>query len=478
MSKLVTTALLTALLTSCSLAPKYQRPEMPLPAHFKEAANWVPARTQTHTATRTPWWQAFNQPVLNQLHIKLEQANQDLSSSWFRYQQAQALVQVAAAGLFPSARAISNVSRQQTSLNVANPSTPALYNNVLAGSVLNYEIDLWGRIRNTVAEHRSLATASHADRAALSLSLHAELANNYFALRGCDESQRILDRTVAAYDKAMHLTQKRYHGGASPVEDVDNAKTLLENAKTQAAEMRLKRGQIEHTIAVLIGENPATFKLASASLPRTTLRVSPILASTLLERRPDIAAAESRVKAANASIGVARAAFFPNINLTSVVGFQSQSVANLISKPSLFWSLGPLSALNVIQPMLGQTVFDGGRLNGLLTGAKAGYFETVAEYRQTVLRAFQQVEDSLIAIGELDKQIQSQSAAAQAAKRALLQAQNRYKGGIATYLDIVITENNALHAELATVNVITRRQLASIQLIKALGGDWVIENTQ
>lgn len=475
MSKLLAATLFTGLLSSCSLAPKYQRPEMPLPAHFKEADHWLPARTLTHTATLTPWWQAFNQPVLNQLHIQLEHANQDLSSAWFRYQQAQALVQVAAAGLFPGVRAISNVSRQQTSLSVANPSSPALYNNVLAGAVFDYEIDLWGRVRNTVAANRSLATASNADRAALSLSLHAELASNYFALRGCDESQRILDRTVAAYDKALHLTQKRYRGGASPIEDVDNAKTLLENAKTQAAEMRLKRGQIEHAIAVLIGENPATFSLSSASLPRKTLQVSPILASTLLERRPDIAAAESRVKAANARIGVARAAFFPNIDLTSVVGFQSQSLANLISKPSLFWSLGPLSALNVIQPMLGQTVFDGGRLSGLLKGAKADYFETVAQYRQTVLRAFQQVEDSLITVRELDKQIKSQSAAAQAAKRALLQAQNRYKGGIATYIDIIITENAALQAELATVNVITRRQLASIQLVKALGGGWVIK---
>lgn len=256
---------------------------------------------------------------------------------------------------------------------------------------------------------------------------------------------------------------------------MDEAKTQLENAKTQASDMRLQRAQLEHAIAVLIGEIPSNFSLAPVHSSNVFLSITPNIPSTILDRRPDIVAAEARVQAANANIGVARAAFFPIIDLTGSIGFQSKSLTNLISKPSLFWSLGPLSLLTLSQPVAQVTLFDGGRLRGLLNQAKAQYFETVASYRQTVLTAFQEVEDSLIAVHQLDKEYRSQKAAARAAKRAWNQEIYRYQGGLVTFLQVVVVENAALQSELSLVNIRTRRQIASIQLIKALGGGWSID---
>lgn len=478
MRKSISLSLLAAALMGCNLAPKYQRPAMPIPEHYKEASTqtvWIPAKPLPPKAKLLPWWQSFHDPILNRLEEQLNQANQDVRVAFFRYEQAKALVQIARAGFFPTILGLANADRQQSSTTVANPSSTPLYNNYLLGANLSYELDVWGSIRNAVAKNQQLAQASAADLAAVSLSLHAELANDYFTLRSYDEAQTILNKTVAAYEKAYFLTKKRYQGGASPAEDVDNAQTQLENAKTLAADMHLKRSQVEHAIAVLIGEVPASFSLAPDKRPLYVLKISPNLPSTLLERRPDIAAAEFKVKAANANIGIARAAFFPAFNLTSIIGFQSQAIAQLLSKPSLFWSLGPVSALSVAQPLASVTLFDGGRLLGSLKQAKASYYETVASYRQTVLTAFQEVEDALIAIRQLDKEKVSQSTASRAANRALQQANNRYRGGIATFLDVVVVENLALQADLARINIINRRQIASIQLIKALGGGWTMQ---
>jgi NodT family efflux transporter outer membrane factor (OMF) lipoprotein len=332
-------------------------------------------------------------------------------------------------------------------------------------------------VRNQIVATAQNAKASAADVAAIHLSLHAELASDYFALRGSDEQQRILDQTVSAYNQALYLTQQRHKGGAAPIADVDEAETQLENAKTMAEEMRLTRAQLEHAIAVLVGEIPANFSLAPAKLPSKFLAIAPNMPSTLLERRPDIIAAEHRVQSANASIGVARAAFFPQFNLTGSGGFQSRSLGNLISKPSVFWSIGPLSLLTLIQPIAEVTVFDGGRLRSLLNKAKADYFAAVAAYRKSVLTGFQDVEDNLIAMKQLDKEHVTQDAATRAAMRAWVQEQYRYKGGLVTFLQVVVAENTALQAELASVNIRTRRQIASVQLIKALGGGWSFDVT-
>lgn len=464
---------LIILLTGCSFAPKYQRPPMPVPEHFKETGKWAPAQSIKPGTAIEPWWEVFHDPILNELNDELTYANQDLQVAYARYREARALVQVATAALFPSIQGLFNADRQQTSTTIANPAVPSLFNNVVVGAELNYEVDVWGSVRNAVAVSKNLARASEADLAAASLSLHAELVQDYLILRGYDESQLILDKTVVAYKKALYLTQKRYKGGASPIADVDEAETQYENARTLATDMRLKRAQMEHAIAVLVGKFPAHFNLKPGHLPTKVLIISTDLPSKLLERRPDISAAEFRVMAANANIGIARAAFFPVIDLTAIIGFQSQTLANLLSKPSLFWSLGPVSALTISQPIASQILFDGGRLTGLLKQAKAQYFETVGTYRQTVLTAFKEVEDSLVAIRRLQQENQSQSLATRSAKRALIQAEHRYTGGIITFLDVVILENTALQSELALVNIKTRRQMAHVQLIKALGGGWV-----
>lgn len=468
-TKSIGIGILVFALTGCSFAPQYHRPAMPIPEHFKEPGQWVEIKSTPRIVAPNGWWHAFHDPVLNDLENQLNKANQDLKLAYAHFQEAVSLVQVARSYFFPTIQGISNADRQQNSRTVANPASTSVFNQFLLGGFLSYELDAWGSIRNSVIASERSANASAADMASIRLSLQAELANTYFALRGSDEAQRILDTTVVAYQEALYLTKNRYQGGAAPIADVDEAETQLENAKTQAEDIRLQRAQLEHAIAVLVGEIPSNFSISPAKSPRIFLEIAPNIPSTILDRRPDLIAAESRVQAANANIGVARAAFFPVIELTGSAGFQSQSLANLISKPSLFWSLGPQSLLSLSQPVAQVTLFDGGRLRGLLNQAKAQYFETVATYRQTVLTAFQEVEDNLIAIHQLDKEYRTQKAAARAAKRAWDQELYRYKGGLVTFLQVVVVENTALQSELSLVNIRTRRQIASVQLIKALG---------
>lgn len=475
MNKFISLSVFLFALTGCSLAPNYQRPTMPIPEHFKEPGQWVEIKSPPRFIEPNAWWEAFHDPVLNDLQRQLNVANQDLKLAYARFQESISLVQVARSYFYPNVQGLLNGNREQTSRTIANPASPSLFNNVLVGGILTYEVDAWGSIRNSVQSSESRAQASAADMASVRLSLQAQLTNNYFSLRGADEAQRILDTTVIAYQKALFLTKQRYKGGAAPISDVDEAETQLENAKTLAADTRLKRAQFEHAIAVLVGQIPSNFSLTPGKLPSSYLAIGPNVPSTLLERRPDIVEAESLVQAANANIGVARAAFFPVIDLTGTGGFQSQSFSNLFSKPSLFWSLGPFSLLTLAQPLVQQTVFDGGRLRGLLNQAKAQYFETVAQYRQTVLTAFQDVEDSLIAIHQLDKEIHTQELATRAAIRAWNQGIYRYKGGLVTFLQVVIVENLALQSELSLVDIRTRRQISSVQLIKALGGGWSLD---
>ncbi|WP_242604569.1 efflux transporter outer membrane subunit [Legionella fairfieldensis] len=471
MTKLVFSVLIL-MLAACSLAPRYQRPLMVIPPQYKETAGWKPAQSAKQLTKAGRWWRMFNDPVLNALEEKLTCANQDLKVAFARYQKAQALVQVARSAYYPSIMGIANADTQETSRHVANVNSNTRFSDFMIGANLNYEVDLWGRVRNSVASSEYRAEASESDLAGVSLSLHALLAADYFTLRGEEEAQRILDRTVIAYQKALYLTRKRHDGGVSSVADVYQAETQLENAKTLATDMRLARAQLEHAIAILTGEVPANFKMPKAQVAMNPIVVAPVFPSVLLERRPDIAAAEQRVQAANAEIGVACAAFFPQIIVPVIGGFESQSLGNLISKPSLFWSLGPLSSLNLVQPMVKQVLFDGGRLKGLLNAAKASYHETVALYRQTVLNAFQEVEDNLVAVHRLEQETRSQTAATRAAKLSLVQANKRYEGGITNYLDVIVNENIALQSELALVDIHIRRQLASVQLIKALGGGW------
>ena len=464
-------------MTGCSFAPEYERPVMSIPKNYVEAGTWVSAKPELACATQTNvWWALYHDQTLNDLEQKVTVGNENLKLAWGRYQEARAIAEATRSAMYPTIMGVGSSSKQQTSGTVANSrDLPILiYNSFLLSAVLNYEVDAWGRVRNAVAASESQARASQFDLAAINLSMHAELAADYFELRGDEAAQRVLDATVVAYKKALYLTQKRHEGGASAEADVDQAVTQLENAKTLATEMRLKRAKIKHAIAVLVGEIPANFTVPPARAPLKLVTIAPALPSTLLERRPDIAAAEQRVKAANASIGVARAAFFPYLNLVSMVGFQSAQLSQLISTPSLIWSLGPGIGLSLVQPEITQVIFDGFKLQALLSKAKASYFESVSIYRQTVLTAFQQVEDALVAIRRLDQENKTQGLSTRAAKRALYQANRLYHGGLVTYLEVVITENQALQAELALIDIRTRRQLASVQLIKALGGGWAV----
>jgi NodT family efflux transporter outer membrane factor (OMF) lipoprotein len=440
---------------------------------YKESDQWKPAHSAKVLQKTKYWWLLFNDPILNALEEKLTLANQDLKVAFARYQEACALAQVARSAYYPTILGLANTNRQQTSKAVANPTRVHHFSDYLLGTTFNYEVDLWGRIQNSVVASESTAEASAADFDAASLSLHAELASDYFALRGNEASQRVLDKTVKAYQIALRLTRHRHDQGASPIADVDQAQSQLESARTLSADMHLKRAQLEHAIAVLLGEVPAQFSMPAAQVRMYVIELAPELPSTLLERRPDIAAAEEQVRAANAEIGVACAAFFPTINLSSVGGVDSGNLAKLFTAPALFWALGSINALSLIQPALASVVIiDGGRLNGLLKLAKASYHETVASYRQTVLKAFQEVEDNLAALRWLAQENKTQSLGTQAAVRALVQAKNRYRGGITNYLDVVVNENIALQSELLLVDIQTRRQLASVQLIKALGGGW------
>ena len=466
------------ILTSCSFAPPYHPPIVSVAAHYKEANRiWIKTKITTSYKNPQPWWTIYQDEVLNQLEEKICH-NQDLKVAVARYDEARAMALIARAQYFPIGYVVGNASRQGLSKTIANTISPATFNDLLAGLDISYELDAWGRVRNAVKSANKQAEASAADIASVQLSLQSELAVNYFSLRAADRAQMIYEKTIKMYKRALILTRHRFEGGASPVADLDQAEVQYETAKTQAADNHLKRVQFEHAIAVLIGQSPSCFVI----LPKINFfhfaNVSPDLPSTLLQRRPDIAASELRVEAANADIGVARAAYFPAINLAGGMGLESSSFRNLFQLPSIIWALGPSGALGALTrarlPLLNYTLFDGGKINAMTQQSWAVYMENIALYRQTVLNAFQEVEDNLIALKQLDQENISQHLAANAANRALLQAMYRYRGGLTTYLDVVLVQNLALQAELADVDVQVRRQIASVKLVKALGGGWII----
>jgi outer membrane protein, multidrug efflux system len=456
-----------AALSGCSLAPHYERPAMPTPPDtFKEAQDWKVA-APADTAPRGEWWQVFQEPELDALEAQVTAANQSLKAAFARLEQAKAQTRIERSALFPSLDANAGATRERVSYNSPSytPGKPATGNLFSVGGSLSYEIDLFGRVRNTVANARYSEQASAGDVAGVDLALHAELATDYFTLRGLDVEQLLLDQTVSDYAHALQLTENLYKGGASPISDVQQAQAQLETARTQAEDTRLRREQTEHAIAVLVGREATAFSIAPhparnmAPLPT----VDPGLPSELLERRPDVAAAERRVAAANANIGVARAAFFPVFSLFGTGGYQSVQTSSLLNAPSLYWSLGPQAVVNL---------FDAGRRRAQSAQAHAFYDENVADYRGAVLTAYQDVEDNLAALRQLQLESISQAAAVTATQGALDQANLRYKGGIVTYLEVVATENAALAARLTGVDIEIRRASATVLLVRALGGDW------
>jgi NodT family efflux transporter outer membrane factor (OMF) lipoprotein len=454
-------------LTACTLGPDYVRPSVEAPAAFKEMDGWKMAQPRDQEI-RGKWWEVFNDPLLNSLQEQVNISNQNLAQAEARYRQARALVQSARAAYFPTVSGSVSTTRSGGSSGRANLAAGT----VAAGSVgnshtlsvdVNWEADLWGKLRRTVEANQANAQASAADLEATRLSTQAQLAQSYFQLRTVDAQQQLFDRTVADYQRSVQLTQNQYNVGVVAKENVVLAQTQLKTTQAQAIDLGVQRAQLEHAIALLIGKAPSNFSLAVAPLAATVPPLPVGVPSALLERRPDIAAAERRVATANAQIGVAKTAYFPDLTLSAAGGFQSSSFANWLTLPNRFWSIGPAIA---------QTLFDAGARQAQTEQAIASYDANVAAYRQTVLTGFQEVEDNLAALRILEQEAQVQQEAAQLARQSVALATNQYRAGIVSYLNVVSAQTTALSNERTEVDLLNRRLAASVLLIKALGGGW------
>ncbi|EPR37644.1 RND efflux system, outer membrane lipoprotein, NodT family [Desulfovibrio sp. X2] len=452
---------LMSLLGGCAAGPDYVRPAVQTPAAYREAAknggkDWKQARP-ADLGGRGDWWACYDDPTLDSLVARVAVSNQNVRQVEARYRQAKALVREARASYFPTVTADGSATRGKQSPGSATATTYAVSGDV------SWELDLWGATRRSVESESAGAEASAADLAAELLSMQAELVTDYFALRTIDLELDLYKRTVAAYERSLSITRNQYNAGIVTRSDVASAETQLKSAQASAIDLEVDRRQYEHAIAVLMGQPPATFSLP----PRLdALRVPDIpvgVPSELLERRPDIAAAERRAAAANAQIGVAMAAFFPTLTLSAGGGYQNDGLADLLSVPNRVWTLGPELAL---------TLFDGGLRAAKTDYARAAYDETVAGYRQTVLDGFREVEDYLAALSVLAREQVVQNEAVSAAREAERLALDQYKAGTVDYVSVVSAQTQALSSELTSVGLQGRRIAASVSLIEALGGGW------
>jgi NodT family efflux transporter outer membrane factor (OMF) lipoprotein len=459
-----------ALLAGCMVGPKYKQPSTPVtsafkeqpPESFKESDGWKRAQPADQTL-RGKWWELFGDSTLTELEEQVTISNQTLKVAEARFREARALIRFNRASQFPTITVGPSISAVRTSAHRPVGSSSGSTGDFVLPFDLSYELDLWGRVRRTVAAAREEAQASAADLETVRLSLQAELAFDYFELRAADAQKRLLDDTVKAYADALKLTTSRYQGGASPRSDVAQAKTQLASTQSLDTDIGVQRAQFEHAIAVLAGKPPADLSLPSAPLD-TQPPIVPIgLPSQLLERRPDVAASERRVAEANEQIGIARAAFFPTLMLGASAGLEGTSLLNWFNWPSRFWAVGP--------SML-QTLFDAGRRRATSDVALASYDASVANYRETALTAFQQVEDNLAALRILEQESKEQREAVAAAEESLRIFTNRYKGGVDTYLQVITAQTAALTNQRTEVDIRRRRMDASVLLIKALGGGW------
>jgi len=456
------------------VGPKYVKPTTPMapafkeqpPESFKEVDGWKPAQPDDQML-RGKWWEIFGDPQLNALEEELTVSNQDLKVSEARFRQARAMIRFNRSAEFPTISTSPSIASVRESAN--QPYFPASQANNGTGSFtlpfdLSYEVDLWGRVRRTVSASREEAQASAADLQTANLSLHAELAVDYFELRSADTQEQLLDDTVKAYTDALQLTQNRFEGGAAPKSDVAQAQTQLDGARVEDTDITVTRAQYEHAIATLIGKPPAEFSIAPASQTPLRLPVVPVgLPATLLERRPDIAAGERRVAEANDQIGIARAAFFPSLVLSATGGFSGSSITNWFNWPSRMWAVGP---------QMSQTLFDAGRRRAVSESATANYDGTVASYRQTTLSAFQEVEDNLAALRILETEAQQQQQATASASESLQLFTNRYVGGVDNYLQVITAQTALLTNQRNDIDIQRRRMDASVLLVKAIGGGW------
>ncbi|HEX7857211.1 MAG TPA: efflux transporter outer membrane subunit [Sphingobium sp.] len=461
-NKLLAAALLSAPLAACSMAPTYRPPETAVPPAYKEVAGWTVA-TPLDAVPKGAWWEAFGDPVLNDLETRAEKASPTLAAALARYDQARATARIDSSDLFPTVSGGGDATRSRISAHAPNNSSglPKTGNDFSVGATLDYELDLWGRIRNTVKAARADADASGADLASARLSLQSSVADAYVRLRGLDAEAELLRRTVEAFGKAYDLTATRHDGGIASGIDVNRAKTTLGNARAQISAIASDRAATEHELAALVGAVSSDFSVAPRVQPLTAPEIPPGTPSELLQRRPDVAAAERRIFAANARIGVAKAAFFPTLTLGLGGGWETTQ-GSLLKAPNSFWALGPASAV--------LTLLDGGRRRAEVKLSRGQYDEMAADYRDTVLTAFRQVEDGVAAMRYLATQTVDQSYAADAAQRTSDLALTRYKDGASDYLEVVTAQTDALTAQRALLTVQTQRMRTSVALVKALGG--------
>jgi NodT family efflux transporter outer membrane factor (OMF) lipoprotein len=440
------------------------QPNTEVPLSFKEAKGWEVAQPNA-AVPKGPWWEVYADGQLDSLEERLTVSDQTLKVAQEQFVQARAAIGIARAPEFPNVTAgiAGSGTRQSRNQALFGPTSPVTYSDVQLPLDVSYEPDVWGRVRRSVEAARSEAQASAADLASVDLSLHAELALDYFELRGLDSQAKLLNSTVVSYQQALSLTQSRYQGGLSSELDVAQAQTQLQTTRAEAVDVGVQRAAYEHAIAVLIGQPSANFTLQALPLTMGPPSIPISLPSALLERRPDIAAAERRVEEANANIGVARTAYFPTILLTGSGGFESSTITNLLQGASGFWSLAGSAA---------ELVFDGGARRGINEQARSVYRQSVDQYRQTTLVAFQEVEDNLAALRILENEAKVEDAAVSAAQHALDLSNTRYRGGVTNYLEVTTAESAALNDERTAVDIATRRMTSSVLLIKALGGGW------
>ena len=455
----------TLLFTGCAVGPKYRTPSLPTPPAYKEIGNWKTAQPNDNNLGGN-WWEIFQDSELNALEQQINVSNQNLKAAVAQYQQSRAALRYVRADYYPTVTASPSATRERFSNNRPPASSGfdgLTFNDFVLPLNLSYQVNAWGRVSRNVESFREQAQASAGDLAVVSLSMHAALAVDYFAARTLDAEEKLLQDTVTQYQQAFQLNEDRYEGGLASEVEVEQARTILETTRAQMIDVGVARAQFEHATAVLLGKAPADFTLPPLPLTAPPPPIPVGIPSELLERRPDIAAAERRVASANAQVGLAKAAYYPLVNILGTGGFESGTITTLLQGPSALWSVGASAAV---------TVFDVGRRRAFNDQAKAAYDSSVAFYRETVLSSFQQVEDNLAALRVLEQEAGVQQTAVQAAQRSLDLSNTRYEGGVTSYLEVITAQNAALSDEVTAVNILGRRMASAVLLVEALGGGW------
>ena len=447
------------MLAACSVGPDYQRPDAPAPAAFKENQGWKPSNP-ADAVPRGAWWSVYNDPVLDQLEAQVAVDNQNVRAALAAYAQAKAVIEAGSAGFWPSLSLDPAFKRGTGSL-----SNTVIRNTYTVPLTISWDADVWGKIRRTVESDQAAAFASEGDLANATLSAQGQLAVDYFQLRAADRQREILRIAVEAYGQSLRIARNQYNAGINSRADVAQAETQLKSTEASLINVGILRGQLEHAMAVLVGKAPAEFAVTPAPLALVVPVVPVDVPSALLERRPDIAAAERRVAAANANIGVAIAAYYPDLSLSASLSYASTNAGDLFKSANRIWSFGPT---------LSQTLFDGGLRSAQVDEQKAAWEQTVATYRQTVLTAFQQVEDDLNSLKVLEQEADTAAAALAAARQAEQLVLNQYKAGNVAYTSVVTAQTAALNSEQTALTIQQNRLVASVNLIQALGGGWSV----